>query len=119
MPAIVFAHLLCSANIDVCICRAAAAPITTEHSILCCTYRLRAHKVWWSSKTPANATLTVATVTTMDRLDQLEAQCSSWAGPLSAVVYVPVVKGQDQASAAAEKVQLADAEKQVMKLVTR
>jgi hypothetical protein len=87
--------------------------------VCCCPPRLRAHKVWWSSKTPANATLTVATVTTLDRLYQLEAQCSSWAGPLSAVVYVPVVKGQDQSSAAAEKEQLADAGRQVMKLVTR
>jgi hypothetical protein len=87
--------------------------------VRCCPCRLRAHKVWWSSKTPANATLTVATVTTLDRLNQLAAQCSSWAGPLSAVVYVPVVKGQDEASAAAEKAQLADAGRQVMKLVTR
>jgi glycosyltransferase-like protein LARGE len=80
---------------------------------------LRAQKVWWSSKAPANAMLTVATVTTLDRLYQLEAQCSSWAGPLSAVVYVPINKQQDQSSDAAEKAQLADAERQVMKLVTR
>jgi glycosyltransferase-like protein LARGE len=52
----------------------------------------------WSSKkgggSNAPPLVTVASSLTAGRLDQLEAQCRLWRGPLSAVVYVPV---RDQA----------------------
>ncbi|GBF89222.1 hypothetical protein Rsub_02099 [Raphidocelis subcapitata] len=53
--------------------------------------RLLLRKAWWSEKAP-RLQLTVVTGLTSSRLDQLEAQCASWKGPLSAAVYI-VVRG--------------------------
>lgn len=43
--------------------------------------------VWWSEKN-RSVPLTIVTQTSADRLYQLQAQCKSWQGPLSAAVYV-------------------------------
>ena len=43
----------------------------------------------WSS-IPSELPLTIVTTVTPSRLDALEAQCGSWAGPLAAAVYVPL-----------------------------
>lgn len=47
------------------------------------------HRVLWSS-IPSELPLTIVTTVTPSRLDALEAQCGSWAGPLAAAVYVPL-----------------------------
>ena len=47
------------------------------------------HSVLWSS-IPSELPLTIVTTVTPSRLDALEAQCGSWAGPLAAAVYVPL-----------------------------
>lgn len=49
--------------------------------------------IWWSSK-PRDLPVTVVTQATLDRLPQLSAQCRSWRGPLSAVVYTHVVQAE-------------------------
>lgn len=53
--------------------------------------RLLLRKALWSEKA-ARLQLTVVTGLTSSRLDQLEAQCASWKGPLSAAVYL-VLRG--------------------------
>lgn len=50
----------------------------------------------WQSKRPRVIDLTIVTMTTPSRIKSLEAQCESWLGPLSAVVYVGLV--EDSAS---------------------
>jgi glycosyltransferase-like protein LARGE len=52
--------------------------------------RLRLRRAWWSSRPlpAAQAPLTIATGLNPGRLDQLESQCQSWGGPLSAAVYL-------------------------------
>jgi glycosyltransferase-like protein LARGE len=52
--------------------------------------RLRLRRAWWSSHPlpAASAPLTIATGLNPGRLDQLESQCQSWAGPISAAVYL-------------------------------
>jgi hypothetical protein len=82
-------------------------------------HRLRAHKAWWSTKAPTEFPVTVSTVATASRLYQLEAQCGSWAGPLSAVVYLPITVAKDatkEAADAAAKAALGDAEKKLGEL---
>lgn len=54
--------------------------------------RLKLHRAWWSSK-PRKIDLTVATGLTPTRLPQLEAQCLSWRGPLSAAIYLVLHDG--------------------------
>jgi hypothetical protein len=54
--------------------------------------RLLPFKLWQSTKQPPQQALTIFTTLTTDRLDMLDAQCSSMPGPLAAVVYVPVVE---------------------------
>ncbi|GLC50652.1 hypothetical protein PLESTB_000403600 [Pleodorina starrii] len=46
-------------------------------------------RVWWSVKA-AGIPVTLVTQLTGERLDQLRAQCSTWRGPLAAVVYLPL-----------------------------
>lgn len=60
------------------------------------------HKVFWSSQAPA-LPLTITTALTMQRVDALEAQCSSWQGTLSAAVFLPI-QGMPQTRVAAGRV---------------
>ncbi|KAJ9534178.1 hypothetical protein QJQ45_002173 [Haematococcus lacustris] len=76
---------------------------------------LNIRSVWWSTKLapaeepaaassgndalPANP-LTVVTMATLHRLSNLEAQCNSWPGPLTAAVYVPLLLGNDTGNSA-------------------
>jgi hypothetical protein len=46
---------------------------------------------WWTRRT-SPVPLTIVTHSDTTRLDQLEAQCVSWAGPLDAVLYVSLVR---------------------------
>ena len=52
--------------------------------------RLFVYRIWWSKK-HSNINMTITTSLTTDRLQALFAQCDSWAGPTSAVLYVPLV----------------------------
>ena len=47
---------------------------------------------WWSDRPPA-VPMTITTQLSFDRLEQLEAQCRSWHGPISAVAYLPLDDG--------------------------
>lgn len=42
----------------------------------------------WSSRHPPKVPATLVTQLSLDRLKQLEAQCRSWSGPISSVVYM-------------------------------
>ena len=61
-------------------------------------HRLRLQEVWWSSKHPS-VQLTVSTGLTFSRLEQLEAQCEAWKGPISAAVYLSIKGNASQPSA--------------------
>ena len=69
------------------------------HSARCCR-RLFLRQAWWSER-PARVPLTVVTGLTSSRLEQLQHQCASWKGPLSAAVYI-VVKGDGKGGVAAD-----------------
>ncbi|GLI66616.1 hypothetical protein VaNZ11_010540 [Volvox africanus] len=48
------------------------------------------HRIWWSNKT-AGIPITLVTQLSSERLEQLDAQCRTWRGPLAAVVYLSVL----------------------------
>eukprot|EP00878_Enallax_costatus_P001272 GHUV01001416.1.p1 GENE.GHUV01001416.1~~GHUV01001416.1.p1 ORF type:complete len:485 (+),score=84.31 GHUV01001416.1:159-1613(+) len=56
--------------------------------------RMKLHKAWWSSKPPA-VKVTIVTGLNPSRVNQLESQCISYKGPISAAVYV-VLRSQDR-----------------------
>ncbi len=70
--------------------------------------RLKLYKSWWSSKAQA-VRVTIVTGLTPSRAEQLEAQCRSWRGPISAAVYV-VLHNPD-----AKDGSLSDKNKEVLK----
>ncbi|KAJ9522391.1 hypothetical protein QJQ45_008321 [Haematococcus lacustris] len=91
------------------------APYFVEDYVTERPSRLTIHSVLWSTKLkPAQQAtgnsrdyagvpaypLTIATMTTQHRLSSLEAQCNSWPGPLTAVVYVPLLLGNKTGNAA-------------------
>mmetsp|Transcript_14554 Transcript_14554/g.31695 ORF Transcript_14554/g.31695 Transcript_14554/m.31695 type:complete len:435 (+) Transcript_14554:51-1355(+) len=53
-------------------------------------------KVWWS-KAPSALPITIITQLSVNRLQQLKAQCATWLGPIAAVIYVPI-KGTESES---------------------
>lgn len=55
---------------------------------------LRLTGAWWSRK-PAAAPLTIVTQLSLDRVEQLFAQCKSWPGPISAVMYVAIQRKKE------------------------
>lgn len=65
-----------------------------EHFVEAKPARMRLRKVWWSGK-PRNIDMTVVTGLTVSRLSQLEAQCRSWKGPLSAAAYFVIQESPD------------------------
>ena len=72
-------------------------------------HRLKMHKGWWSVKEPA-AQITVVTGLNPSRLNQLEAQCKRWRGPLSAAVYqVTLNVNKDEPLPEEEQKKLTDA----------
>ncbi|KAJ9508090.1 hypothetical protein QJQ45_021437 [Haematococcus lacustris] len=88
-------------------------PSKQSADMVCC--RLTIHSVLWStkieseqqpsSKSSSSATapaypLTIVTMATQHRLSNLEAQCNSWQGPLTAAVYVPLLLGDDAGNTA-------------------
>ena len=75
---------------------------------------LKLHKVYWSKKPVSNRQLTIFTALNPSRLDALEAQCRSWPGPHSSVIYIPLVQ-QESAKKLSSKNKgiLKDAEKQL------
>lgn len=56
---------------------------------------MKLHRAWWSSKTPA-VKVTIVTGLNPSRVNQLESQCTSYKGPISAAVYV-VLHSPDKA----------------------
>lgn len=66
--------------------------------------RMKLYKAWWSAKQPA-VQVTIVTGLNPSRVNQLESQCRSYKGPISAAVYV-VLHSADKAA------ELSDAHKQ-------
>ncbi len=50
---------------------------------------LAVEEIWWSEH-PAVIPVTLVTQLSAERLEQVRAQCSTWAGPLAAALYVPL-----------------------------
>lgn len=75
--------------------------------------RLKLHKAWWSSKSPA-VKVTIVTGLNPSRVNQLETQCISYKGPISAAVYV-VLPNPDKSPQLTEEHQntLREAEQQL------
>ena len=64
---------------------------------------LKAAKVWWPAARPAGTPpnllpVTLVTQLSVDRMEQVKAQCSTWLGPLAAAVYLPLVNPDEQLS---------------------
>lgn len=51
---------------------------------------LSVRRLWWSAHEP-RLQVTLVTQLSFDRLSAVQAQCEAWAGPLAAVVYIPVL----------------------------
>ena len=56
---------------------------------------LKAHRVWWATE-PSKARrstfpVTLVTQLSSNRLPQLRAQCATWAGPIAAAIYMPLL----------------------------
>jgi uncharacterized protein len=64
---------------------------------MCCRLKLQAG--WWSERPAAFSDVTLITAATVSRLDQLEAQCRAWRGPLVAAVYFVQQSGAQNGSA--------------------
>ena len=60
----------------------------------CHVRRLKVEAVYHSSH-PRPAGLTVTSLVSMERLQRLEGLCASWAGPLVAAVYLPLVADRE------------------------
>jgi hypothetical protein len=74
---------------------------------------MKLHKAWWSRKPPA-VKVTIVTGLNPSRVNQLETQCTSYKGPISAAVYVVLPNPEKAAELTAEhKRGLQEAEQQV------
>jgi len=58
---------------------------------------LRPHRSWWSVH-PPRLPVTLVTQLSFDRMSALKAQCQSWAGPLAAGIYVPLLDTERELS---------------------
>lgn len=75
--------------------------------------RLTLHKAWASSAEPA-VPVTVVTGLNPSRLQQLETQCKSWGGPVSAAVYVVLLnQGSSKELKEANQATLAEAQAEI------
>lgn len=71
--------------------------------------RMKLHHAWWSQKDPV-VKVTIVTGLNPSRVNQLETQCNSYKGPISAAVYVVLHNPDTTAGLTAEhKKQLKDA----------
>lgn len=70
--------------------------MTSKQSDIIVLYdcRMKLHKIWASCR-PAAVNLTVITAVTLNRLNQLQAQCKSWKGPLAAALWLPIMEHAD------------------------
>lgn len=74
------------------------------------TRRMKLHHAWWSRKEAA-VKVTIVTGLNPSRVNQLESQCNSYKGPISAAVYVVLHNPDANAALTAEhKQQLAEAQ---------
>ena len=56
---------------------------------------IEVHKVWWDEAGQTRSfPVTLVTQLSVNRLPQLQAQCTTWRGPLAAVVYLSVIEEQ-------------------------
>lgn len=62
------------------------APLTLTSVNKQHTHRMKLHKAWWSQKAPA-VKVTIVTGLNPSRVNQLQSQCTSYKGPISAAVY--------------------------------
>lgn len=71
---------------------------------------MKLHHAWWSSKEAA-VKVTIVTGLNPSRVNQLESQCNSYKGPISAAVYVVLHNPDTNAALTAEhKQELAEAQ---------
>jgi hypothetical protein len=74
---------------------------------------MKLHHAWWSRKDPV-VKVTIVTGLNPSRVNQLETQCNSYKGPISAAVYVVLHNPVPNAPLTAEhKQQLQEAKKQL------
>lgn len=59
-------------------------------------------RAWWSRKDGGNVPLTIVTQLSLERLPQLDAQCKSYRGPISAALYIPLTGSLEAQQAALE-----------------
>ena len=72
---------------------------------------MKLYHAWWSRKEPV-VKVTIVTGLNPSRVNQLESQCNSYKGPISAAVYVVLHNPDPSAALTAEhKQQLEDAKK--------
>lgn len=71
---------------------------------------LTARRAWWSPGEP-RLSVTLVTQLSVNRLQQLRAQCHTWSGPLAAVLYLPLLNpGPELSEAALRKIQAAESD---------
>lgn len=73
--------------------------------------RMKLHHAWWSQKEPV-VKVTIVTGLNPSRVNQLESQCTSYKGPISAAVYVVLHNPDSSAALTAEHKQQLEAAKQ-------
>lgn len=74
---------------------------------------MKLHHAWWSRKDPV-VKVTIVTGLNPSRVNQLESQCNSYKGPISAAVYVVLHNPDPNGGLTAEhKQQLAEAQNQL------
>jgi len=72
---------------------------------------MKLHHAWWSQKEPV-VKVTIVTGLNPSRVNQLESQCTSYKGPISAAVYVVLHNPDSSAALTAEHKQQLEAAKQ-------
>lgn len=73
--------------------------LSWQDSFVDCVPSLKVLGTWWSPRA-RSIPVTIITHASIDRLPQLLAQCRSWAGPISVVLYTNIILSPTTASAA-------------------